>query len=265
MNVWQATTELPPRQRLVLWLLLWPLAWAVLQLQLLVLGLGSLAWNGVALLLYPVLPRDTGRRIGRTLIAHAYRAYWAFTGAIGMLKLDAAALDALRDERGLVIVANHPSLLDAVMLVARLPRAACIMKASLMRNPLFGPGARLARYIRNDSAYGMVQCAVKDLHEGGQLLLFPEGTRTTRAPINPLHSSFAIIAKRAQVPVQVVFIDTDTPFLGKHWPLLRLPVLPMHFTVRLGPRLAPPADHLVLLAEVQACMAEGAKPPPQAR
>jgi 1-acyl-sn-glycerol-3-phosphate acyltransferase len=265
MNVWQATTEAPPRRRLVLWLLLWPLAWAVLQLQLLVLGLGSLAWNGVALLLYPLLPRETGRRVGRALIAHAYRAYWAFTGAVGMLKLDAAALDTLRDERGLVIVANHPSLLDAVMLVARLPRAACIMKASLMRNPLFGPGARLARYIRNDSAYGMVQCAVKDLHEGGQLLLFPEGTRTTRAPINPLHASFAIIAKRAQVPVQVVFIDTDTPFLGKHWPLLRLPALPMHFTVRLGPRFAPPDDHLVLLGQVQACMAEGAQPPPQAR
>jgi 1-acyl-sn-glycerol-3-phosphate acyltransferase len=154
MNVWQATTELSPRLRPLLAPLLWPLAWLVLQLQLLVLGLASLAWNGVALLLYPLLPRASGRRIGRALIAHGYRWYWRFTGAVGMLRLHADALDALRDERGLVIVANHPSLLDAVMLVARLPRAACIMKASLMRNPLFGPGARLARYIRNDSAYG---------------------------------------------------------------------------------------------------------------
>jgi 1-acyl-sn-glycerol-3-phosphate acyltransferase len=265
MNVWRATTELRPSLRPLLMPLLWPLAWGVLQLQLLVLGLGSLAWNGVALLLYPLLPREAGRRIGRAAIARGYSAYWAFTGAVGMLRLEASALDALRDERGLVIVANHPSLLDAVMLVARLPRAACIMKASLMRNPLFGPGARLARYIRNDAAYGMVQCAVKDLQEGGQLVLFPEGTRTTRAPINPLHGSFAMIARRAQVPVQVVFIDTDTPFLGKHWPLLRLPALPMQFTVRLGPRFAPGDDHLALLAEVQACLAAGAQAPPQAR
>jgi 1-acyl-sn-glycerol-3-phosphate acyltransferase len=263
--VWQATTELPPRVRPLLAPLVWPLAWLVLQLQLLVLGLASLAWNGVALVLYPLLPRETGRRIGRAIIAHGYRGYWRFTGMVGMLRLDAAALDALRDERGLVIVANHPSLLDAVMLVAQLPRAACIMKASLMRNPLFGPGARLARYIRNDSAYGMVQCAVKDLQEGGQLVLFPEGTRTTQAPVNPLHASFAIIAKRAQAPVQVVFIDTDTPFLGKGWPLLRLPALPMQFTVRLGPRFVPGDDHRRLLAEVHACMAAGAKAPPQAQ
>lgn len=265
MNVWRATTELRPPLRPLLQPLLWPLAWAVLQLQLLVLGLASLAWNGVALLLYPLLPRELGRRIGRAAIARGYRAYWAFTGLIGMLRLEASALDALRDEQGLVIVANHPSLLDAVMLVARLPRAACIMKASLMHNPLFGPGARLARYIRNDSAYGMVQCAVKDLQEGGQLVLFPEGTRTTHAPINPLHGSFAMIARRAQVPVQVVFIDTDTPFLGKHWPLLKLPALPMQFTVRLGPRFAPGDDHQALLEAVQASLATGAKAPPQAQ
>jgi 1-acyl-sn-glycerol-3-phosphate acyltransferase len=265
MNVWQATTELPPRLRPLLQPLLWPLAWLVLQLQLAVLGLASLAWNGAALLLYPLLPRATGRRIGRAFIAHGYRWYWRFTGAVGMLRLDAGALDALRDERGLVIVANHPSLLDAVMLVARLPRAACIMKASLMRNPLFGPGARLARYVRNDSAYGMVQLAVKDLQQGGQLVLFPEGTRTTRSPINPLHASFAIIAKRAQVPVQVVFIDTNTPFLGKGWPLWKLPALPMQFTVRLGPRFAPGDDHQALLAQVQASLAAGTRPPPQAQ
>jgi 1-acyl-sn-glycerol-3-phosphate acyltransferase len=35
-------------------------------------------------------------------------------------------------------------MLDALLLVARLPRSACIMKAALMRNPFLGAGARLA-------------------------------------------------------------------------------------------------------------------------
>ena len=240
----------------------WPLAWLALQALLLLLGLMSLLWNAVALLLHPLLPPATGRRIGRSMIAHGYRLFWRIAGLSGMLRLEASALDALRDESGLIIVANHPSMLDAVMLVARLPRSACIMKASLLRNPFLGPGARLARYIRNDSAYDMVQGAVKDLQQGGQLVLFPEGTRTTRTPLNPFHASFAIIAKRAQAPVQAVFIDTVSPYLGKGWDLWRLPPLPIRFSVRLGRRFEPPSDHRELLAEVEAHFAAGMQPPP---
>ena len=64
---------------------------------------------------------------------------WALARASGLLQMDADALKPLAQERGLLIVANHPSLLDALMLVAVLPRSACVMKASLMRNPLLGP------------------------------------------------------------------------------------------------------------------------------
>jgi 1-acyl-sn-glycerol-3-phosphate acyltransferase len=248
--------------------LIWPLqalAWVGLQLQLLLLGLMSLGWNVMALLLYPLLPRDVGLRVGRRMISWGYGLFWRIARCSGMLRLEAGALDALRDERGLVVVANHPSLLDAVMLVARLPRSACIMKASLSRNPLLGPGARLARYIRNDSTYGMVQCAVQDLRAGGQLVLFPEGTRTVRAPINPFQSSFTLIAKRAQVPIQTVFIDTRSPYLGKGWPLWRLPPLPIVFSVRLGRRFAPATpqqDPHVQRDEIEAYFAAHVQPLP---
>ena len=239
----------------------WPLAWIALQAQLLLLGLMSLSWNVAALLLYPLLPRPVGRRAGRAMIAYGYRIFWRIAAFVGMLRLDAEVLDALRDKGGLIVVANHPSMLDALMLVARLPRSACIMKASLLRNPFLGPGARLARYIHNDSAYGMVQVAVQDLRDGGQLVLFPEGTRTTHSPLNPFHASFALIAKRAQAPVQAVFIDTDSPYLGKGWPLWKLPPLPIRFAVRMGRRFAPPEDHHALLAEVQAHFVAGVHPP----
>lgn len=242
-----------------------PLAWLMLQSLLLFLGLLSLGWNLVALLLHPLLPRATGRRLGRLMISRGYAFFWRVAQASGMLRLHAEALDVLRDEPGLVIVANHPSLLDALMLVARLPGSACVMKASLRRNPFLGPGARLARYIRNDSARGMIRLAVDDLRQGGQLVLFPEGTRTTRVPLNPLHASFALIAQRARAPVQVVFIDTDSPYLSKGWPLWRLPPLPIVFSVRLGPRFQPTGDHARLLAEVEAHLAAGVRPPPSAR
>jgi 1-acyl-sn-glycerol-3-phosphate acyltransferase len=252
MNVSRNGADLPPP---------WPrpVAWLLLQALLLLLGLMSALWAPLALLLYPVLSAETGRRLGRAVVARGYTFYWRVTAASGLMQLHAQALDVLRDEPGLVVVANHPSLLDAMMLAAHLPRGACIMKASLMRNPLLGPGAAMARYIRNDSAWGMVQRAIDELRCGGQLLLFPEGTRTPRAGLNPFHGSFTLIAKRAQAPIQAVFIDTDSPYLGKGWPLWRLPPLPIRFDVRLGRRFAPAQDHEALCREIEAYFAAGVR------
>jgi 1-acyl-sn-glycerol-3-phosphate acyltransferase len=238
-----------------------PLAWLMLQGLLLGLGLGSLLWNGVALALLPLMSRERGLAFGRAAISRGYEGFWRAARASGLLHMDASALDTLADERGLIVVANHPSMLDAVMLVARLPRSACVMKASLAHNPFTGPGARLARYIRNDSTHGMVRLAVNDLRAGGQLLLFPEGTRTTRWPVNPFNSTVGLIAKLAPAPVQTVFIDTDSPYLGKGWPIWRLPPLPIVFTVRLGRRFAPTANAQALQDELEAYFAAGVHRP----
>jgi len=224
------------------------------------LGVMSVVWNLVALVLYPLLPRATGLRIGRAGISRGYRMFWAVARASGLLHMDADALKPLAQERGLVIVANHPSLLDALMLVAVLPRSACVMKGSLMSNPLLGPGARLARYIRNNSPHQLMHLAIGDLKAGGQLVMFPEGTRTTRAPLNPFQGGFALIARRAGVPVQTVFIDTDSPYLGKGWPLWKLPPVPIVFSVRLGRRFESGPNVGAMVQEIERYMASSVGP-----
>ncbi|MES1264143.1 MAG: lysophospholipid acyltransferase family protein [Variovorax sp.] len=218
---------------------------------LVLLGAISLPWNIAAMLLYPVLPVATGRALGRSAISFAYRFFWAAASLTGMMRIDADCLDALRDERGLIFVANHPTMLDALLLVARLPRSACIMKADLMRNIFLGAGARLARYIRNDSARTMVRLAVDDLRNGGQLVIFPEGTRTVTPPLNSFRPGVTLIAKLAQAPIQTVFIDTDSPYLGKGWPLWRVPPLPIVFRLSLGQRFAPSQDSNALLQQIE--------------
>jgi len=239
-----------------------PLAWLGLQSLLVMLGLMSLVWNLVALLLYPLLPRATGQRVGRAGIAFGYRIFWAAARASGLLRMDAQALRPMADERGLVIVANHPSLLDALMLVAQLPRSFCVMKASLMRNPFLGPGALLARYSRNDCARTMVRLAVDDLRAGGQLVMFPEGTRTTGTALHSFHGGFALIARRAQVPVQTVFIDTTSPYLGKGWPIWKLPPLPIEFSVRIGRRFEPGPDVDAWVQDIERYMAANVRQMP---
>ncbi|OYV32178.1 MAG: 1-acyl-sn-glycerol-3-phosphate acyltransferase, partial [Thiomonas sp. 20-64-5] len=145
---------------------------------------------------------------------------------------------------------NHPSLIDAVLVISRLPGLACIMKSSILDNPSLGAGARLARYIRNDALRSMIHLAVADLRAGHHLLLFPEGTRSTARPIGPVRGGVGLIAKHAQVPVQTVFIETDSPFLAKGWPLMRRPQLPITYRVRLGERFDPPTDAQAFIAEL---------------
>ncbi len=241
---------------------------ALLYLLLFVLGLISLAGNLLAALLHPLLPERLGKPFGRQMISRCYRAFWWLAGLTGVLRLDSTALDRLRDEPGLIIAANHPSMLDALILVARLPRGACIMKAELMQNVFLGAGARLARYIRNDSARCMVRMAVSDLRSGGQLVIFPEGTRTTRHPVNPFTSAASLISKLADAPIQTVFIDTDSPYLGKGWPLWRVPPTPIVFTIRVGERFAPAVDAHVQQQRLERYFAagvRGAAPAQQAR
>src|SRR5207247_1389680 len=90
----------------------------------------------------------------------------------------------------------------AAFLGYALPDVACVMKAKLIDNPIYGASARLSGYIRNDDFIGAPTQAVQNLRSGSQLLLFPEGTRTTRAPINRLKGGAALVSKRSGVPIQ---------------------------------------------------------------
>ncbi|MBL8539275.1 MAG: lysophospholipid acyltransferase family protein [Burkholderiales bacterium] len=227
------------------------LEYLTLYASLAILGTISLIWNLFALPLHLVLPATLGTRIGRRAIQLGYAAYVLTLQAMGAYKLDLGAIDALRGEPALILAPNHPQLIDALLILTRHPNIVCVMKSALMRNPFLGAGARLARYIGNDSPRQMIKEAVRQLQSGSVLLLFPEGTRTQRPPINPLKSSIGVIAKHARVPVQTLLVETDSPYLGKGWPLFQRPTLPITYRVRLGKRFDPPEDAAALVAELQ--------------
>ena len=223
----------------------------VLYLGLVWLGTLCLAWTPIALIAFPLLPIRWGRALGRYVIMAAFRFYLASLSLSRRCSFDLKALDLLRDEPSLIIAPNHPCLLDAVMVISRLPNVTCILKANLMNNLFLGAGARLARYIINEPVRRMVQQATRDLDCGSHLLLFPEGTRTISRPVNPLKGSIGLIAYHAQVPVQTVLIETDSAYLSKGWPLFRKPTMPIHFRVRLGRRFDPPQHTQRFMAELE--------------
>ena len=223
---------------------------------LLHLGAMSLTWNFVCLLLYPFLTRRQGVVVGRAAISSVYRGFWTCAQWLGLMSIDYTALDALGQDGGLIIAANHPSMLDALLVIARVPRGICIMRASLMRNPFLGAGARLARYIRNDPPHGMIRNCIVNLQEGAQLVLFPEGTRTVHPPVNRFRPGVTLIAQMAKVPIQTVLIESESPYLTKGWPIWRTPEFPIVIRVRLGARFAPEADHQGLLKRLEAYFTE---------
>lgn len=218
---------------------------------LVLLGVICLAWTPVALLVYPFLSARQGRALGRSAICLCFRFYLVCLGGSRLCRFDLTALDALRDAPPLIIAPNHPCMLDAVMVISRLPNVACVLKADLMNNVFLGAGARLARFIRNEPVRRMVRLAVADFQYGSHLLLFPEGTRTVADPVNPLKGSIALIACRAQVPVQTVLIETDSRYLTKGWTLFRKPPMPIHYRVRLGRRFDPPQNTRQFMTELE--------------
>jgi 1-acyl-sn-glycerol-3-phosphate acyltransferase len=215
------------------------------------LGLICLTWSMFALPLLFILPVGIGTAVGRRGIMSGFRIYvWSLT-VTRVYHLDIGGLDSLKGGPPVILAPNHPCLIDALLILSRHPNIVCVMKSSLMRNVFLGSGSRLARYIRNDSSRQLVRESVAHLRNGAVLLLFPEGTRTVRGPINPLAGSVGLISKHANVPVQTLMIETDSPYLSKGWPLFRRPTLPITYRVRLGRRFDPPEDVTAFTDELE--------------
>jgi 1-acyl-sn-glycerol-3-phosphate acyltransferase len=215
------------------------------------LGFMCLAWTLIALPARVLLPRRRGIAFGREGISRGFRLYVNLLRFFGAYHFDTQALEALAQERGVVIAPNHPGLIDAVVVLAHHPNAACIMKTALMHNVFLGAGARLAGFIGNTPPRRMLGEAVAAVRNGAALLLFPEGTRSRSDPVNEFQLTVGAVAKHARAEVLTVLIECDSAYLGKGWPLFRVPALPITYRARLGRRFAPPTDVREFTAELE--------------
>lgn len=214
-------------------------------------GVSSLLWSLPAALLYRLLPSRLGEPLGQFMIMAGFRYFVGAMRLSGIIRCDLRALDALRDGPALVIAPNHPSLLDAVLVISRLPRVVCAAKSPIWDNSFLGGGARLAGFIRNDSPAKLVREAARQVRAGRHFLIFPEGTRSAASPIGAFKGGFALIAKQAGAPIQTMFIESNSRFLGKGWPLFKKPDFPLVYRARLGRRVEAEGDVHRLVAELE--------------
>ena len=125
-------------------------------------------------------PRERFKKYGRRFISAYMGIFISFMHMLRALDLEAGDRDSYRRLSSKIIVANHPSLIDAVMLLSLFPNADCIVNSRLAHNIVAGVIRQL--YIFNSLEFGEILKACADsLGQGNCLIIFPEGTRTPRS------------------------------------------------------------------------------------
>jgi len=119
---------------------------------------------------------------------------------------------------GKVIIANHPSLVDALYLMAKTDNLCCIVKEGLWNNPFTSYVVRLAEYIPNHSDT-MIQDAATAVSQGKNLLVFPEGTRNRDDDELDFKRGAVFVALRAQCEIVPVIMKVFPRTLqkGDNW------------------------------------------------
>ena len=117
------------------------------------------------------------------------------------------------DSKGQIIVANHPSLLDVVFLLAYIPRANCVLKEGLQRNIFLRFAIRACGYIANSSTENFLNQSIKVLHNQENLIVFPEGTRTKTQIY--FHKAVSYLAIHGAKSIKMLYIDARQDALRK--------------------------------------------------
>lgn len=216
----------------------------VLLFYLLLLWLGGMLLAGNLFCLpLALVPARVRQPLMQRLISALFRLFLAGCTRCGLMRLDLTALDELNQRPGgMLILANHPSMIDVFLVLSRVREALCLMKADLVTNAFLAIGAQLAGYVNNSRPEHFIRAASRAVRRGQRLLVFPEGTRTIEDPINPLKPGAGLIAKLAQAPMQVVILRTNSCYLCKGWPIWRAPRFPVVYQARLGPCLPAPRN-----------------------
>jgi 1-acyl-sn-glycerol-3-phosphate acyltransferase len=197
-------------------------------------GLGALA---LSIFVFPLLNLAIGDRARRMRIAQGI-VHWSFRlfvgtmTTLGVIAVEVHGKAVLQADRGRLIIANHPSLIDVVLLVSLLRQTQCIVKHQNWRNP-FMRGVLLATgYIRNDDdPEQLIEACADALRAGENLLIFPEGSRSVPGQPRALQRGFANIALAAQVPIRLVTIHCVPATLTKGAKWYEIPPTRSLFTV----------------------------------
>ena len=162
-------------------------AWRVFGtgLSFLAFGVGGLFLGVCVLPLMLVLIRDEERRRrwARRAVQASFAAHVELMRCLGLMTYEIRGRDRLQRD-GLLILANHPTLIDVVLLVSLLPNADCVVKSAVARNTFMKGPVRAAGYVANDDGAELIEdCIAEGNKVSPRKMPMSEPTVTPGAPI----------------------------------------------------------------------------------
>lgn len=200
---------------------------------------GTLLWL-VAFPLLKIAVRHRGRRalIARRWVQLSFAGFMMFMRHAGVLTCSVTGAERLQ-RPGLLILANHPTLIDVVFLISRLPNADCVVKSGLRWNPFTRGAVSTTGYVTNVDGNRFVDTCITSINEGSCLVIFPEGTRSPmQGGLQPFQRGATNVAIRGKIDITPVVIRCSPPTLRKGEKWYRVPSRRFHISMEVLPDLA---------------------------
>ena len=199
-------------------------------------GLAGLALGLVAFPLLHLLPGERARKQVRCqrVVHRVFRGYVACLERIRVVRLSVRGAEHLAGRGPHLVVANHPTLLDVVMIGTLLPQMDCVAKSDAFSNPFMWGVVKATGYLSNADGPALIEACSQHIREGRSLLIFPEGTRSPRGGLGPFYRGAVHVALRTGVPIVPVFVRCDPPSLAKGQKWWDVPGETLHFGIEVG-------------------------------
>jgi 1-acyl-sn-glycerol-3-phosphate acyltransferase len=200
---------------------------------------GFVLWGLLFPLLEPFLGQGAAKkRRARRMMHRVFRCYIELMRGLGILAYEIEAGERL-NRPGRLIVANHPTLLDIVFLIALTRNASCIVKPALLRNPFMRLPIRAMGYLYAEHPEELLEACAAELREGCSLIIFPEGTRSTPGQAIKFQRGAANIALKSEVKILPVHIDCSPSTLSKRDKWHQIPAKKFLIRLRVGEDIDP--------------------------
>ncbi|WP_020208020.1 lysophospholipid acyltransferase family protein [Gilvimarinus chinensis] len=191
-------------------------------------ALFSLLALAQTLMVFPVIYLLPGSRKAkaarvRRLQRFSFSGFVALMEWLGLISVTRHNTALLQQAKGCLVVANHPTLIDVVILFALLPEANCVVKGDLWRNLYIRGVMRAGGFISNASGDELLQGCQQALDDGQAVLIFPEGSRSVPGQPLAFKRGLANVAVRSQAPILTAFITCEPLTLVKGAPWYQIP------------------------------------------
>lgn len=187
-------------------------------------------------LVYLFVRRPEKRQlIARGMIRGAFVMFVWVARNMRLITCDVRGMEHWDPNATQLLLANHLTLIDVVILLSLFPQIDCVFKAAVDRNPVLRVSAGTANYISNRAPDELLDFCVERLEGGSSLLLFPQGTRAIRGKPFKFKLGAAEIALRAHATIVPIAIDCHPQMLAKNVPWYRIPPSQPQFRITLLP------------------------------